>query len=99
MFEYQADTSVFIVSGSNDAPLPDTNRQPMTSGIANDRLFVVPLVNGCILVLGRGASLLPDTVKTEASPRYSNNAMKLYAPLVLHVSSYWICAPSIMVHT
>jgi hypothetical protein len=43
-------TSIFIASGSNDAPLPDTNNQPMTSGIANDQSFMIPLVNGCILV-------------------------------------------------
>jgi hypothetical protein len=76
------------VSDSNDAPLPDTNNQLMTSGIVNDQSFVVPLVNGCILVSGIGASLLADTVKTKVSHRYLNSTMKPTARSVLHVSLY-----------
>jgi hypothetical protein len=64
------------VSGNNDTPLPDTNNQPMTSGTANDRSFKVPVFNECILVSGRGASLLSNAVKIEVSPQYSNNVMK-----------------------
>jgi hypothetical protein len=87
-FEYRGDAYIFIASGSNDTPLPDTNNQPMTSGTVNDRLFVVPLANGCISVSGRGVSLLPDAVKIEVSPQHSNGAMKPSACSVLHVSSY-----------
>jgi hypothetical protein len=57
-FDYRGDAFVFIASGSNDAPLLDMNSQPMTSGTLNDRSFTFPLVNGCILVSGGGASLL-----------------------------------------
>jgi hypothetical protein len=64
-FKYQGDTYVFTETGSIDAPLPDTKIHPLTSGTTNDWSFTVPLVIGWLLVLGRGASLLPDAVKIE----------------------------------
>jgi hypothetical protein len=87
-FEYRGDTFVFTASGGNDAPMLDTNNQPMTSGSTIDRSFMVPLVNGCSSKSDRGASLLLDAVNTDASPRYSKDAMKPFARLVLHISSY-----------
>jgi hypothetical protein len=89
LFEYRGDASVFTVSGSNDAPLPNTKINPLTSGTTNNRSFAIPLVIGCLLVSGRGASLLPDTIKTEVSAWYSNIAIKLYICFLgsLHVSS------------
>jgi hypothetical protein len=86
-FEYRGDVSVFTASGSNDTPLPDTSSQPMTSGTASDRSFVVPLSNECILLSGRVALVLHDAVKIEVSPRHSNNAMKPSTRSVLHVLS------------
>jgi hypothetical protein len=65
-FEYRGDASGFTLLGSIDTPLLDTNNQPKTSGTTNDPSFIVPLVNGCSLVSGRGASLLPDVVTIEA---------------------------------
>jgi hypothetical protein len=67
-FEYLGDTSIFTTSGNNDAPLSDTKMHPLTFWNANDQSFAVPLVIGWLLMSGRGASLLPDAVKTEASP-------------------------------
>jgi hypothetical protein len=66
-FRYLGDAFVSIASGSNDAPLPDTKLHALTSGIANDWSFTVPLVIGWLLVSGRGAPLLHDAVKIEAS--------------------------------
>jgi hypothetical protein len=36
LFEYQGDASVFIASGSNDTPLPDTKLHSLTSGTTNE---------------------------------------------------------------
>jgi hypothetical protein len=87
MFKYSGDAYVFIALGRNDAPLPDTNNQPMTSGMATDRSFTVPLLNRHILVSGKGVSILPDTINIEASPRYSNDALKPFAFSMFHISS------------
>jgi hypothetical protein len=38
-FKYEKDSSIFIVSDSNDAPLSNTNSEPMTSGTRNDRVY------------------------------------------------------------
>jgi hypothetical protein len=66
----------------------ETGYDTMTCGTMNDWPFVVPLDNGRSLVSRRCAPLLPNVVKTEASPRYSNGAMKPSARSLLHASSY-----------
>jgi hypothetical protein len=35
-FEYQGDASIFTALGSNDAPQPNTNIHPLTSGTTNE---------------------------------------------------------------
>jgi hypothetical protein len=55
---------MFIVSGSIDTPLLDTKICLLRSGTANDRSVAIPLVIGWLLVSGRGASFLPNAIKT-----------------------------------
>jgi hypothetical protein len=89
LLECRGDTSIFTASCSTNATLPDNKIHSLESGTTNDRSLAVPLVIGWLLVSGRGVSLLPDAVKTETSPRYSNLVVKLCICLLglLHISS------------